>query len=132
MIGNVLIMTTIETVAEAHVFAEKSGLGTQHMQNLILTLFPRPPHAVYARKMMSGHDPSATPMVDVAMAQNLAAEVLDLAGKSNTTLKSYEVAIDHLHQAGSHAGLDSDITGIYGAVRMENGLPFRIDEPTKE
>ena len=53
-IGNVLIMTTIEQIAEAHVFAEKSGLGTQHMASLIETMFPRPPHTVYSAKMISG------------------------------------------------------------------------------
>lgn len=131
MIGNILIMTTIETLSETHVFAEKSGLGIEHMQNLILTLFPRPPHAVYTRKMTSGDYFSAYPMVDVAKAQELAAEVLDLARQSNTVLKSYEVAIEHLHEAGSHAGLNSDITGIYGAVRLENGLPFKNNEQGK-
>ena len=42
-IGNVLIMTTIEQVAEVHVFAENSGLGTKHMASLIETIFSRPP-----------------------------------------------------------------------------------------
>lgn len=46
-------MTTIEQIAEAHVFAEKSGLGTKHMASLIETIFPRPPHTVYSSKMLS-------------------------------------------------------------------------------
>ena len=54
VIGNVLIMTTMETVAEAHVFSEKTGLGTNHMRTLISTLFPRPPHTIYSEKMVSG------------------------------------------------------------------------------
>ncbi|KAL1967216.1 hypothetical protein VTN77DRAFT_3507 [Rasamsonia byssochlamydoides] len=54
VIGNVIILTTIETVAETHVFAEKTGLGTTHMQSLIMTLFLRPLHAIYTRKMTSG------------------------------------------------------------------------------
>ena len=53
-IGNVLIMTTIEAIAEVHVFAEKSGLGTEHMTTLIETMFPRPPHTVYSSKMTRG------------------------------------------------------------------------------
>ena len=53
-IGNVLIMTTIEQIAEAHVFAEKSGLGTTHMASLIEIMFPSPPHTVYSSKMVSG------------------------------------------------------------------------------
>lgn len=47
-------MTTIEQIAEAHVFAEKSGLGTKHMASLVETMFPRPPHTVYSSKMVSG------------------------------------------------------------------------------
>ena len=47
-------MTTIEQIAEAHVFAEKSGLGTKHMASLIETMFPRPPHTVYSSKMVNG------------------------------------------------------------------------------
>lgn len=48
-------MTTIEQIAEAHVFAEKSGLGTKHMVSLIETMFPGPPHTVYSSKMVSGN-----------------------------------------------------------------------------
>ena len=47
-------MTTIKQIAEAHVFAEKSGLGTKHMASLIETIFSRPPHTVYSSKMVSG------------------------------------------------------------------------------
>lgn len=52
--GNVLITTTIEQIAEAHVFAEKSGLGIKHMASLIENMFPRPPHTSYSSKMVSG------------------------------------------------------------------------------
>jgi 3-hydroxyisobutyrate dehydrogenase-like beta-hydroxyacid dehydrogenase len=54
MIGNVLILSTMETVAELHVFAEKTGLGTPSMAKLLSTLFPRGPHTVYSGKMLGG------------------------------------------------------------------------------
>lgn len=54
LMGNVLIMCTMETVAEVNVFAEKCGLGTNNMQKLVSAMFPRPPHAVYNRRMLSG------------------------------------------------------------------------------
>lgn len=53
-IRNNLIITTIEKIAEAHMLAEKSRLGTKHMVSLIETMFPGPPHAVYSSKMVSG------------------------------------------------------------------------------
>lgn len=54
MIGNVILITTMETIAEVYVFAEKTGLGTQQMEKLMGTMFPNPPHTVYSAKMLSG------------------------------------------------------------------------------
>lgn len=47
-------MTTMEQVAEVNVFSEKCGLGTQNMKKLMDELFPRPPHAIYNQRMLSG------------------------------------------------------------------------------
>lgn len=52
--GNVIIMTTMETVAEVNVFAEKCGLGTRNMNKLMLQMFPNPPHATYNERMLNG------------------------------------------------------------------------------
>lgn len=54
VIGNVLIMTTMETIAEVYVFAEKTGLGIGNMEKLIAAMFPRPPHLTYSNIMTSG------------------------------------------------------------------------------
>ena len=64
-------------------------------------------------------------MVEVSKARALASHVLELARASGTSLKSYEVAVEHLASAELSAGSTSDITGIYGAVRLESGLPFK-------
>ncbi|MCJ1243552.1 hypothetical protein MMC30_000749 [Trapelia coarctata] len=124
MIGNVMIMTTMETVAEVYVFAEKAGLGTQQMQKLMGTMFPNPPHSIYSAKMLGGDYCREDAIVGVGKAQALAALVLELATASKTCLKSYEVAVEHLAAAEAYAGPACDITGIYGAVRLESDLPF--------
>lgn len=49
-----------------------------------------------------------------------------------TSLKSYKVATDHLAVAEAHAGPHCDIMGIYGAVRVESGLPFRQENCRQE
>jgi 3-hydroxyisobutyrate dehydrogenase-like beta-hydroxyacid dehydrogenase len=54
LMGNVLIMQSMEAVAEVNVFAEKCGLGTQNMNKLMCQLFPLPPHAIYNQRMLSG------------------------------------------------------------------------------
>ena len=49
-----------------------------------------------------------------------------------TSLKSYKVAVDHLAVAEAHAGPRCDIMGIYGAVRVESGLPFEQEARGKK
>lgn len=66
-------------------------------------------------------------MVELFKARALTSKVLDLAKASNVSLPSYEVAVNHLVVAEKHAGPNSDITGIYGAVRVESGLEFPND-----
>lgn len=64
-------------------------------------------------------------MADVKKAQNLSAHVLNLAKNCGAALPSYEVAVKHLEVAETHGGPTADITGIYGAVRVESGLPYK-------
>ena len=63
-------------------------------------------------------------MVEVHKARTLTSQILELAKAHGTVLKSYEIAINHLKVLEAHSGSESDITGIYGAVRLESGLPF--------
>lgn len=63
-------------------------------------------------------------IIEVAKARTLTSQILELVLASTTSLKSYKVATDHLAVAEAHAGPQCDIMGIYGAVRVESGLPF--------
>jgi hypothetical protein len=64
-------------------------------------------------------------MVELHKAEALSSHVLALAKASGTSLKGYEVAVNHLAVAKGQAGPEGDILGIYGAVRVESGLPFK-------
>ena len=64
-------------------------------------------------------------MVEVQKARHLTSQVLDLARASGTSVRSYEIAIDHLATVESQMGPKGDITGIYGAVRLESQLPYK-------
>ncbi len=57
---------------------------------------------------------------------------MELALVSMTSLKLYKVAVDHLAVVEAHAGPHCDIMGIYGAVRVESGLPFEHGGSSKE
>jgi 3-hydroxyisobutyrate dehydrogenase-like beta-hydroxyacid dehydrogenase len=53
VIGNVFILNMIETVAEGHVLAEKTGLGHANLQKFISAIFPGP-FFLYSKRMVSG------------------------------------------------------------------------------
>jgi 3-hydroxyisobutyrate dehydrogenase-like beta-hydroxyacid dehydrogenase len=53
LIGNVFIVAMIETVAEGHVLAEKTGLGHELLQKMIQAIFPAP-CSFYSDRMVSG------------------------------------------------------------------------------
>ena len=53
MIGNVMILSTMEMVAEVNVFAEKVGLGTANAQKLV-EAFPKATSALYSKRMNGG------------------------------------------------------------------------------
>ena len=54
IIGNVLIMTTMEACAEINVFAEKTGLGVKNAQKLIDNFPHAAAHTIYSTKMING------------------------------------------------------------------------------
>ena len=58
------------------------------------------------------------------MAIHLAGQVRELAGSVGVKLRGYEVAGEHLEMVKAHIGPKGDVSGIYGAVRQESGLPY--------
>ena len=157
--GNVLIMSTMEMVAEASVFAELTGLGTANAMRLFEKFRFEKAARLYAGRMVAGKYQSAAnafhetttshqsergkaqasvgkPMVELSNARALTAEIAATAHNAGAALPAYQVAIGHLAIAERHAGPTGDITGIYGAVRVESGLEFglrqREGEPGEE
>ena len=53
LLGNVLILNMIESVAEAHVLAEKSGLEADYLHQVIENIWGGP-YAIYSNRMRSG------------------------------------------------------------------------------
>jgi 3-hydroxyisobutyrate dehydrogenase-like beta-hydroxyacid dehydrogenase len=53
LIGNIFIVAMIETTAEGHVLAEKTGLGHGPLQTMIQAIFPGPA-AFYSDRMVTG------------------------------------------------------------------------------
>lgn len=53
IIGNTFILNMVETLAEGHTLAEKSGLGTDNLHHFIETMFPGP-YTAYSNRLIVG------------------------------------------------------------------------------
>lgn len=124
VIGNTFVLNMVEQLAEAHVLAEKSGLGTQPIHELVSALFPGP-YTAYSTRMLTGDYHTRTePLFAVDLARKDARHAKSIAEAAGTRMRNVERADAHLAQLKEHAGELGDIAGIYGAVRKEAGLKF--------
>ncbi|KAJ4165366.1 hypothetical protein LMH87_007000 [Akanthomyces muscarius] len=128
VIGNTFVLNMVEQLAEAHVLAEKSGLGTQPIHDLVSALFPGP-YAAYSTRMLTGdYHRREEPLWAVDLARKDARHAKALAEAAGTRVQNVETADAHLAKLKEHAGASGDIAGIYGTVRQEAGLRFENDE----
>ncbi|KAF7858023.1 hypothetical protein EAF04_009379 [Stromatinia cepivora] len=124
VIGNTFVMNMVEILAEGHVLAEKTGLGTENLHQFVEALFPGP-YAAYSSRMLSGdYHKREAPLFAVDLARKDARHAMTLAKSAGTQMKAVEAADAHLEQVKNHKGESGDITAIYGAVRQEAGLKF--------
>jgi 3-hydroxyisobutyrate dehydrogenase-like beta-hydroxyacid dehydrogenase len=127
VLGNTFVLNLVEQLAEAHVVAEKSGLGTKYMHDFVGTLFPGP-YAAYSGRMLSGdYYKREEPLFAVDLARKDAKHAMNIAKSVGARFQNAEIGDAHLAAVKEHAGPKGDIAGIYGAVRVESGLPFEND-----
>ncbi|ROW13186.1 hypothetical protein VPNG_04836 [Cytospora leucostoma] len=126
LLGNTFVLNLVEQLAEAHVLAEKSGLGTQYAHRFIELLMPGI-YAPYSTRMLSGdYWKREEPLFHVDLARKDAGHARRIATDSGVRLANLENADAHLAQVQKH-NKDGDIAGIYGAARVEGGLKYEND-----
>lgn len=125
IIGNTFILNMVETLAEGHVLAEKSGLGSENLHRFVETMFPGP-YTAYSTRLMQGDYYKEEPLFAVDLARKDAGHALSLAEAAGVRMRDVEVADEHLAAVQKHMGSKGDIAGIYGAVRQESGLEFEV------
>ncbi|KAL8977675.1 MAG: hypothetical protein Q9205_006574, partial [Flavoplaca limonia] len=124
IIANTLILNIIESLAEGHTMAEKSGLGNDNLHQFIEVMFPGP-YTAYSGRMMSGdYHKRKQPLFAVDLARKDARHAMGIAQVNGMRLEDVEVADKHLGDVQSYMGQKGDIAGIYGAVREKSGLNF--------
>lgn len=124
IIGNTMILNMVESLSEANVLAETSGLGSDNLHKYVEIMFPGP-YTAYLERMISGdYYKREEPLFAVDLARKDAKHAKDLAEASGVRIKVVEIADMHLTAVKEHMGERGDIAGIYGAVREEAGLKF--------
>jgi 3-hydroxyisobutyrate dehydrogenase-like beta-hydroxyacid dehydrogenase len=123
---NIFVIGLQELVAEAQVFAEKTGLGTAQMEDFIGSMYG-PVLESYSRRMTTGAyaPPLGTPPGFAAsLAAKDAGHAISIAEANGARIPALETALAHLTAAREYAGESLDSSSVYGVARMEAGLPF--------
>ena len=123
ILGNSFVLAMVEQLAEAHVVAEKSGLGMGTLHQFVEAMFPGP-YVGYSSRMMHGDYYRKEPLFGVELARKDAHHAKSLAAEAGARLRLVEIADTHLAEV-ERSGSSGDIAGIYGAVRKEAGLDFK-------
>ena len=128
IVGNTFIVSMVTTLAEGHVIAQTSGLGTDELHKFIEVMFPGP-YVAYSNRMMNGdYYLRDEPLFHVDLARKDARHAQKVATDSGTRMRIVELADEYLQGVQKEAADNGDIAGIYGAKRKEAGLPYGNQE----
>ncbi|KAA6415098.1 MAG: 6-phosphogluconate dehydrogenase [Lasallia pustulata] len=125
IVGNSFVLNMVETLAEGHALAEKSGLGSEDLHKFVEMMFPGP-YTAYSARLMGGDYWREEPLFGVDLARKDARHALEMAEEAGVRMKALEVADGHLEGVQRKMGARGDVAGIYGAVREESGLEFEV------
>ena len=124
VVGNTFVVGMLNTLSEGHVLAEKSGLGMDELHKFVEVMFPGP-YTAYSNRIKSGdYYNRPEPLFAVDLARKDARHAMNLAKENGTRMRQVELADEYLKTVKEQKGEKGDIAGIYGAVRVQGGLPF--------
>ncbi|PLB35035.1 NAD(P)-dependent oxidoreductase [Aspergillus candidus] len=124
--GNIVTVNLMEAVGEAQVFAERTGLGTAPMEELIGEAFG-PVAGGYSKRLTTGaYAPSLStrPGFGVSLAIKDANHARTMAKDHNVELPGLEIAQENMEAARDYAGECLDSSAMYGVLRQKAGMEF--------
>lgn len=128
--GNICVISFMEVISEAQVFAEKTGLGSVVMETMIGDMFG-PVLESYSKRLTTGaYAPAADGKAgfDIALAIKDAKHALDCADKAGMRLEVSELALKNMSTAVElQKGRPLDSSSMYGTIRNNAGLDFFTD-----
>ncbi|KAI2469928.1 6-phosphogluconate dehydrogenase 2 [Annulohypoxylon bovei var. microspora] len=128
LLGNSFVINMVAQLGEGLAVAEKSGVGSGPVQQLIDAMFGGV-YSLYAQRMIQGtYWKMAEPLFSADNARKDANHAMTMAKNAGAELKLAKVADDYLKSVADYAGGDKgDIAGIYGIARMNAGLKYETD-----
>lgn len=125
--GNICVVSFMEVISEAHVFAEKTGLGSSILEKMLGNMFG-PVVESYSKRLTTGAyapEPNGKAGFDVALAIKDARHALNCARATGTRLEVSEIALRNMESAQKlQAGRPLDSSSMYGTLRTAAGLDF--------
>lgn len=122
----------MEVVAEAHVFAEKTGLGSETMESLIEQQYGPLALSMSKRLTTGAYMPAREerPWSDLNLALKDVGHGIDCAEEAGARLPVGELALGHLQEAKAFSDEHTrplDSSSLYGVLRRQAGLPFETE-----
>jgi 3-hydroxyisobutyrate dehydrogenase-like beta-hydroxyacid dehydrogenase len=128
--GNICVVSFMEVISEAHVFVEKTGLGSPTLEKLLSDMFG-PVIESYSKRITTGiYAPASDGKAgfDVSLAIKDAKHALNYASRVGVKLDVSGIALDHMVKAQQlQPGRPLDSSSMYGAIRYESALDFFTD-----
>ncbi|KAI0975674.1 hypothetical protein F4678DRAFT_277336 [Xylaria arbuscula] len=131
--GNFMMAGLMEIIAEAHVFAEKTGLGADVLERLLELNFGTVAHSDSIRMTTGVYMPGKgeTPWSDLNLALKDVGHGVDSAKQVGVSLKVGNTALEHLKRAKEYSDENGrrplDSSSLYGIVRQDSGLDFQTN-----
>ncbi|KAF7347249.1 NAD(P)-binding protein [Mycena venus] len=131
LIGNSMILGTLEILAESYTLAEKSGIAASDVHGLVKDIFPAPGIIRYSERMSTNHFDAASGFsIDGGIKD--ASHIRRLTAVHNSPMPSIDIAHQHLitaraiHTGNVQAGKEAvdvlDWSGIVAGTRVAAGL----------
>ncbi|KAF3762298.1 hypothetical protein M406DRAFT_352685 [Cryphonectria parasitica EP155] len=130
--GNFMTAAMMEVVAEAHVFAEKTGVGSEAMESLIEQQYGPLALSMSKRLTTGAYMPAKDerPWSDLNLALKDVGHGIGCAKDAGARLPVGELALAHLQEAKAFSdekGRAMDSSSMYGVLRRQAGLDFETD-----
>ncbi|GAP93015.1 putative oxidoreductase yfjR [Rosellinia necatrix] len=132
-IGNFVTVGLMEVIAEAHVLAEKTGLGAEALEQLLALNYGTVAHSISTRMTTGVYMPGRgeAPWSDLNLAIKDVGHGVDSARRAGVSLDVGSAALAHLERARAYSEANGqrplDSSSLYGIVRQDSGLDFRTD-----